>query len=831
MNRSTIKRKTGSGSAWGAGESPSLAYRKRQLQRIALLAAFVTLVAAVTGFRLLGDPIGRYDVSGETVASQTIQAAFAFDSEDLEATREAREQAAAAVPAMYTVDRERIANQSLTLQQRITTLKDRRVEVETAILEALRTSNSAQSVEEVVSAVLDSVVVRWKQDPLFEGFPDATYLRVWIQPDLDTLPRRIFADKPKSSSAADAPRAVTSLSDPPAEGMQFANIEPLTRLTLDGLQYILLTGVLQQTADAGQRVIVTRPDTMADLAVKDEIAIADIMRPETARTKLRQQIEILAAQFEQREPSRVVDWNTLTSAAYEMARLGVIDTLVYDQVLTEGERQLASGATAPVRRRIEVNQILQEEGYAWTEQSRHDVRAYWEILESGSRGTRGVVSPIFANAIIVGLLLGALWRSMPVLVDRRAGAYTALNTALLIICCTLILGRVLMYFEPSGYLVPLAAGAMLMTILTNPRLASMTALIMAVLLSVQYGQNWRLFIVSGAMAYTAILSLYTVRKRTDMTRAALHATAIGLVAALAMALSSSSLFSWSALQDTLRGMLIIGLNGVICLFVVPGLLSPLERLFGITTDIQLLEYSDLNNPLLGRLAIEVPATYAHSLTMGQLAEAAADAIGANGLMARVSAYYHDIGKLRRPEYFSENQAGYNIHDELSPRLSARAIASHVTEGVEIGREYHLPQPIIRGILEHHGTMLISFFYQQAQEQSKHGDVREEDFRYPGPKPQSPETAILMICDGVESGVRTIKNPNEERVREFVAKIIQARAADRQFDECDLTLKKLDVIGDVLAKRIMTGMHTRVAYPERPPSKDASNVIRIKGARE
>ena len=245
----------------------------------------------------------------------------------------------------------------------------------------------------------------------------------------------------------------------------------------------------------------------------------------------------------------------------------------------------------------------------------------------------------------------------------------------------------------------------------------------------------------------------------------------------------------------------------------------------------MLEYSDLNNPLLGRLAIEVPATYAHSLAMGQLAEAAADAIGANGLMARVSAYYHDIGKLRRPEYFSENQAGYNIHDELSPRLSARAIASHVTEGVEIGREYHLPQPIIRGILEHHGTMLISFFYQQAQEQSKHGDVREEDFRYPGPKPQSPETAILMICDGVESGVRSIKNPNEERVREFVAKIIQARAADRQFDECDLTLKKLDVIGDVLAKRIMTGMHARVAYPERPPSKDASNVIRIKGARE
>jgi len=831
MMRTTTKRKGRPGGGWGGGESPSIAYRKRQLQRLTMLGAFTVLVATVTGFRLLGDPLGRFDIDAETVASQTIQAAFAFDSEDLEATREAREQAAAARPAMYSVDRERVTNQILTLQQRITTLKDRRAEVELAIHEALKASTSAQSVEEVVSGVLDTIVAKWKTDELFEGFPDATYLKAWIQPDLNTLPRRNFEEKAKASSGNEPVRAVKSLGEVPVEGMQFANVDALTRLALEGLQYVLNLGVLQQAADAGQRVIITRSEVVGDLQVKDELPVADVLRPESARARLRKQIETLADQYEQRETERVINWDALVTSAYEMAKAGVIDTLIYDQVLTEGERQLARGNTAPVRRRIEVNRILQEEGYEWTDQSRHDVRAYWDILESGSRGTQGILSPLLSNAIIVGLLLAALWRSMPVLTDRRAPTYTALNTALLIICGTLLLGRIVMYFEPSGYLVPLAAGAMLMTILTNPRLASMTTLIMAILLSVQYGQNWRLFIVSGAMAYASILSLYTVRKRTDMARAAMHATIIGLVAALAMALSSGRLFSLTGLQETLRGMMILGLNGIICLFVVPGLLSPLERLFGITTDIQLLEYSDLNNPLLSRLAIEVPATYAHSLAMGQLAEAAADAIGANGLMARVSAYYHDIGKLRRPEYFSENQTGYNIHEELSPRLSARAIASHVTEGVDIAREYHLPQPIIRGILEHHGTMLISFFFQQAVSQSKHGDAREEDFRYPGPKPQSPETAILMICDGVESGVRTIKNPNEERVREFVAKIIRDRAADRQFDECDLTLKKLDVIGDVLARRIMTGMHARVAYPERPAPKDASNVIHIKGARE
>jgi len=187
-----------------------------------------------------------------------------------------------------------------------------------------------------------------------------------------------------------------------------------------------------------------------------------------------------------------------------------------------------------------------------------------------------------------------------------------------------------------------------------------------------------------------------------------------------------------------------------------------------------------------------------------------------------------VGKLRRPEYFTENQAGVNIHDELPPRASARAIGAHVMQGVELAREYHLPKPIIDGILEHHGTGLIGFFYQQAVEQDKHDAVREEDFRYPGPKPQSQETAILMICDAVESGVRSIKHPNEERVREFVDKIVRSRFADRQFDECDLTLKELDTIKAVVTRRLVTSLHTRIAYPDEKPEKGVDNVISIPG---
>ena len=326
------------------------------------------------------------------------------------------------------------------------------------------------------------------------------------------------------------------------------------------------------------------------------------------------------------------------------------------------------------------------------------------------------------------------------------------------------------------------------------------------------------------MSLAGVFSIFRVRRRSDMASSSLAATIAGGLAMIAVPLAMDKFQD----ESTIRRLFLIGLNGGICLLAVPAVLSPLERLFGITTDIQLLEYSDFNNELLGQLAVEAPGTSAHSRMLGDLAEAAVDAIGANGLLARVCALYHDIGKMRRSEYFSENQTGYNIHDDLSPRMSARAIAAHVIQGAELAREYHLPKPIIDGILEHHGTCLIGYFYQQAVKQQKHGDVSEDDFRYPGPKPQRPETAILMICDAVESGVRSIKNPNEERVRDFVDKIVAARSADRQFDDCNLTLKQLDTISEVVAQRTLSNLHTRVEYPSMREEKKMDNVIPLSG---
>ncbi|MDK1021612.1 MAG: HDIG domain-containing protein, partial [Candidatus Hydrogenedentes bacterium] len=806
-------------------ESPSLAHRKQRLQRLVIAGSFFVLVISVTEFSILGDPAARYDIDAEAVAARTVRADFAFESEDLDATREGREKAAALVPSTYTIATERVSSQLQTLQQRIITLKGSRDEIGAAIEDALLGSTPEQTEVEIVGQVVLVLADEWKADPLFEGFPEKEFLATWVMPDLESVPKRILSEDG---------RKVTGLSQPATESLQFAHIEPLTNLALEGLEYVLTEGVRQQGAfgniepgEARQRVVILRSKVFGDLKRSEDLLVTEVPDPILARPNLRNRIDEIATRMEEEDAVTILDWNRLRSAAFEMARSSLTDTLIYDQVKTEGDRELERSKFEAVTRRFDARQILQEEGHRWTDQARHDVKTYWSIAEGGDQRTRSIFSPFAANAILVSLLLLAYSRALPLLVDKKANVYTSVNVAMLITCGMLVLGRILSSAHDTGLLVPIAASAMLLTILTNPRLAAMTTLIIAVLLSIQYGYSWQLLIIGGAMAFTGIVSLYTVRKRTDMARAALRATGIGLLTALAVALAAGSMFS----KETVPFLGIIVLNGIACLLIVPGLLSPLERLFGITTDIQLLEYSDLNNEILSRLAIEVPATYAHSLMMGQLAEAAADAVDANGLMARVCAYYHDIGKLRRPEYFSENQTGYNIHEELSPRLSARAIASHVTEGVEIAREFHLPQPIIRGILEHHGTLLISFFYQQALDQQKHGDVREEDYRYSGPKPQSPETAILMICDGVESGVRSIRNPNEERVREFVNKIIQGRSADRQFDECDLTLKKLDTIGEVLTKRIITTMHTRVIYPERAVVGEADNVIRISRGRD
>jgi len=242
----------------------------------------------------------------------------------------------------------------------------------------------------------------------------------------------------------------------------------------------------------------------------------------------------------------------------------------------------------------------------------------------------------------------------------------------------------------------------------------------------------------------------------------------------------------------------------------------------VQTDLSLLELGDASHPLLRRLAQRAPGTYNHSINVASIGEAAADAIGAHGLLVRVGAYFHDIGKMFKPEYFIENQgAGVNQHDALQPAMSTLVIIAHVKDGADLARSHHLPQRIIDFILQHHGTTLVEYFYREAakrSEENPNGEaVSDKDFRYPGPKPQTLESAVLMLADAVESASRTLVDPGPARIQGLVDMIAQKKVADGQFDECGLTFRQLHRIRQSLAKSLTSIYHARIKYPDQQQS--------------
>lgn len=340
-------------------------------------------------------------------------------------------------------------------------------------------------------------------------------------------------------------------------------------------------------------------------------------------------------------------------------------------------------------------------------------------------------------------------------------------------------------------------------------------------------------VMSLITGFVAVFVTLQVRRRNRLIRAGifiglatwLMATAFGLVGPIvweAPALTNWSMIGWQSLAA-------VGI-GVATAVVVSGLLPAFESLFNITTDISWLEMSDMNHPLLRRLSMEAPGTYHHSLAVANLAEAAAETIKANPTICRVSAYFHDIGKLVKPDYFTENlPPGHNPHDDLTPTMSALIIIAHVKEGVDLALKNKLNPLVVDAIQQHHGTSLVSYFYQRARQQQEDArlggkimkmraedipDVREESFRYPGPKPQTKEIAILSLADSIESASRSIERPTPQRIEELVNDMIDARIAEHQLDECPLTLAELRQIGESFRSTLGSMMHSRVAYPRR-----------------
>ncbi len=363
-------------------------------------------------------------------------------------------------------------------------------------------------------------------------------------------------------------------------------------------------------------------------------------------------------------------------------------------------------------------------------------------------------------------------------------------------------------------IIPICMFAITVSIAWHRELALLLSALAALVFIISHGYGIDEFVVLTATSFVAALLCGRMRSRTRLVY-------IGLVSA-AVAFPTTIGVGTMVGQPLESGLFVDGLwfagGALLAGLFMTALLPFLERWFNIQTDISLLELGDANHPLLKQLVQRAPGTYNHSINVASIAEAAAESIGANGLLCRVGAYFHDIGKMRKPEYFVENQdSGQSKHDDLVPTMSTLVIIAHVKDGAEMARRNHLPQPIIDIIEQHHGTTLVEYFYKQAtrkQDQGESTAIEEADFRYPGPKPQTRESAVTMLADSVESASRTLREPTPSRLDNLVKSISKKKLDDGQFDECSLTLQQLRTIENSLIKSLNAMYHARVKYPDQ-----------------
>jgi cyclic-di-AMP phosphodiesterase PgpH len=381
-------------------------------------------------------------------------------------------------------------------------------------------------------------------------------------------------------------------------------------------------------------------------------------------------------------------------------------------------------------------------------------------------------------------------------------------------------------------IVPLAMCGMTLAIVYGRELALLVGVALTLVVTLSLGQGIAELVILVAGVASCVLFLGRIRSRTKLITVGTvggvvsAATAIGVGTYVGQSFASPGSYSGEGVlgaDGVFLAMLIqgagwFGFCTVIAGVIMTGLLPFIEKAYDIQTDLSLLELGDARHPLLQQLAQDAPGTYNHSINIASLAEAAAEAIGANGLLLRVGAYFHDIGKMTQPEYFVENQGSdESRHESLLPAMSTLVIIAHVKDGGDLARQHHLPRTIIDFIEQHHGTTLVEYFYDQASKRSEDDpdtEVDETSFRYPGPKPQTKEAGVMMVADAVESASRTLVDPAPARIESLVHDIVLKRLLDGQFDDCGLTLRELHLIQDSLVKSLRAVYHSRIKYPDQ-----------------
>lgn len=484
----------------------------------------------------------------------------------------------------------------------------------------------------------------------------------------------------------------------------------------------------------------------------------------------------------------------------------IVPNITYNEALTTQFLQEAIAEIVPVRGLVTKGTRLIAKGEVVEGDKLQKLRSLQLEFESQTWTQSNTAWIILGYSMLVlipvMLLFVFLWRTRPfVFENNKRLTFLCVNILLMV-----VLTKVVIDVNPQYvYAVPICMLPLLMRTFFDTRIALFSLMIALFLIAFLVPNSFE-FMYLQIMA--GILASLTVN---DLYRRAKLFISVGLIVGLYMIsyVAFTLIHDGSLAQLSYTVLLLFVVNGLAMLFVQP-LIYIFEKLFGLTSDASLLELSDTNSKLLRELADKAPGTFQHSLQVANIAEAAANAVGANTLLTRVGALYHDIGKMKNPVFFSENQATYSPHDELTPEVSAKIIIEHVLHGISLARKSKLPDRVIDFIRTHHGTTTVLYFLQQAQQVDS--DVLVDQFQYPGPKPFSKETAIVMISDGVEAASKSLKEPTAASIMAFVDKIVQRLMNEKQFIEANITLREIETVKKVLIEKLISTYHLRVAYP-------------------
>ncbi len=578
--------------------------------------------------------------------------------------------------------------------------------------------------------------------------------------------------------------------------------------------------------------------------LKQDIVLADMRNP-TAQSVLTMPQSHMTPLSEARKSlrsriSQLTGWTTDEQAALLTALTPLVrPSVFYDPAASQAVREGAAGKVEPAYVQLKRNQVIAREG----DTVNGPMLAQMQAVRDYARQGRRWWNQLFGLLFLVGALYWLTWkfiehRSTAVTLNlspRKAfalvGSAVVVQTILARVGFTLAesvatRGMSAPLNDPViwDFAVPFASATLLVALLVDTKLGLITALVTSLFAGLLAPTGILVTIYAVISSTAALYGIGRYRERQSVTVAGLLIAGVNALTAVAIIAYAQQPLTFKSVLFTM-GCGVLG--GLLTTIFTAGGLPINESAFGILTDVKLLELSNADLPVLGQLALRAPGTNQHSHAVGQLAEDACRAVGANPLLARIGALYHDIGKTAAPDYFVENQTGENPHDRLKPTQSAKIITSHVTYGLKLAKEIGLPKQISDFIPQHHGTRTLHFFLRKAQAQAAPGEeVDESEFRYPGPKPQFKESAIMMIADSCEAAARSLAQPNPENIRTIVTKIVDAIISDGQLDECNLSLKELTTIREAVITSLTAIYHARIDYPGFNPPPLTSGLAQL-----